>query len=178
MLARVKEELEKFKATATIDSAKIRELDKYFTQRKDEFSNDSTIWFTPKTAPEYTNRNGIYCYFQTVNGMPGNLRFRVQYYADDWLFFSRLQFAIDGKAFEYIPISTETDSGNGGHIWEWFDQSLTLSDRELIYSLSNAKDAKMKFVGKQYHKVKNITPEQILSIKRCLEMYNALGGKY
>jgi hypothetical protein len=122
--------------------------------------------------------NGIYCYFQTENNIPSNLRFRVQYHADDWLFISRIQFSIDGKAYDYIPSDVETDSGNGGRIWEWFDESLDSSDKELIDALANAKSAKMKLIGKQYHDIKAITTEQINSIKRTLEMYNAMGGNY
>ena len=173
-----KEKIEDFKKVVKIDSAKVKELEKFFTLKKDEFSNNNKIWYTPKSAPQYTNRNGIYCYFQTENGMPSNLRFRVQYYNDDWLFFKKIQFSIDNKAYEYIPMDTETDSGNGGYIWEWFDESATSSDKELLYALANAQNAKMKFIGRQYHDIKTITQEQKLAIKRTLELYNALGGNY
>lgn len=170
--------IEEFKKVAKIDSVKVAELEKHFRIKIDEFSNENKKWYEPKSAPKYINRNGIYCYFHTENGLPGNLRFKVQYYAEDWLFFNRIQFSIDGKAYEFIPADTETDSGNGGYIWEWFDQGLTMSDRELIYALSNAKNAKMKLIGRQYHKIKAISQEQINGIKQTLELYNALGGQY
>jgi len=172
------ENAESFKKTATVDSVKAKTLQKYFRVRKDEFSDTNKKWYEPENAPKYTNRNGIYCYFQTENEIPSNLRFRVQYHAEEWLFFSRIQFSIDGKAFEYIPSDVETDSGNGGHIWEWLDEPLTSSDKELIEDLENAKSAKMKLIGKQYHDIKTISTEQINSIKRTLEMYNAMGGSY
>ncbi len=164
--------------TAKYDTAKVKELEKYFRIKADEFSNDNKKWYEPKNAPQYTNRNGIYCYFMTENGVPSNLRFRVQYYADDWLFFNKIQFSIDGKAYDYIPDKTETDSGNGGYIWEWLDQNLTSSDKELIYALANAKNAKMKFIGRQYYNIKTITQDQIKSIKNTLDIYNAMGGQY
>jgi len=173
-----KEKIDNFNKTAKVDSVKVKELTKYFRINSDEFSNDNKKWYEPKTAPQYTNRNGIYCYFQTENGIPSNLRFRVQYYAEDWLFFSRVQFSIDGKAYEFVPNDTETDSGNGGYIWEWFDQGLTTSDKNLIYALANGKSAKMKFIGRQYHNIKTITQEQIKSIKQTIDLYNALGGQY
>jgi hypothetical protein len=173
-----KEKVESFKQTASIDSSKIKELQKYFRKRKDEFSNNTKIWYEPKNAPQYTNRNGIYCYFQTEDGMPSNFRFRIQYYADEWLFFKKVQFSIDGKAFDYIPLSTETDSGNGGYIWEWSDESVSDSDKELINALANAKTAKMKLIGRQYYDIKNISQEQIKSFKRTLELYQALGGQW
>jgi len=169
---------EKLSKSIVTDSLKSKALEKYFTKKKDEFSNNNKTWYTPKTAPQFTNRNGIYCYFQTENGIPSNLRFRFQYYSDDWLFFDRLQFSIDGKAYEFIPTKTETDSGNGGYIWEWFDDTLTDADKELIYALSKAKTAKVKIIGKQYFDIKTISKEQITGIHNTLELYNALGGNY
>jgi hypothetical protein len=172
-----KEDAEEFKKTTKIDSGKVKELEIHFRKRKDEFSNTNKTWYEPKTAPKYTNRNGIYCYFQTENGVPSNLRFRMQYYSDDWLFFSKVQFSIDGKAFDYIPNKTERDSGDGGHIWEWFDESVSESDTELINALSNAKSAKMKLIGQQYFDIKTISKEQLISIKRTIDLYKAMGGK-
>ncbi len=169
---------QEFKASAKIDSVKIKGLLKYFTKKKDEFDKNNKIWYQPQSAPHYTNRNGIYLYFETENGIPMNLRFRFQYYADDWLFFGKVQFAIDGKAYEYIPDKTETDSGDGGMIWEWFDQPLTQSDKDLIYALANAKSAKMKLIGRQYFDTKVISKEQIVSMKQTLDLYTSMGGEY
>jgi hypothetical protein len=104
------DDLKRFQDNASIDSAKVQNLKPHFRINKDAFSNNNIIWYKPNSAPLYTNRNALYCYFQTENGMPGNLRMRFQYYAEDWLFFSRILFAIDGKAYEFIPEKTETDS--------------------------------------------------------------------
>lgn len=161
-----------------VDSTKIKELLPYFKVKKDEFDPNGNTWYEPKSAPQYTNRNGIYLYFGVQNGKVMSLRFRVQYYSDDWLFFKKLQFSIDNNAYEYIPSDTETDSGNGGKIWEWFDEALTGSDKELIYALVDAKSAKMKFIGRQYHDIKTITNNQITDMKRALELYRAMGGVY
>jgi hypothetical protein len=173
-----KEKAESFKKTASVDSLKTKELLKSFRQKKDEYSNDNKIWYQPKSSPDYANANGIYCYFCTENGVPSNLRFRLQYYADDWLFIKSIHFSIDDKAYEYVPIKTETDNGDGGYIWEWFDESLSDSDKDLIYALANAKSAKMKLDGRQYYKEKAITKEQVNSIKKTLDLYKAMGGQY
>lgn len=161
-----------------VDSAKIKDLLRYFNVKKDEFDPNGKIWYKPKSAPKYTNQNGIYLYFATQEGRTCPLRFRVQYYADDWLFFNKIQFSVDGKPFEYIPSDTEHDNGNGGKIWEWFDEALSGSDKELISALTGANNAKMKFIGRQYHDIKTITKNQITDMKRTLELYRALGGDY
>lgn len=172
---KVKEEQELLKAK---NEKTVKELSKFFRTKKDEFSPDQKTWIEPKSAPNFTNRNGLYCYFETRNGVANNLRFRLQYYAEDWLFFTRVQFSIDGKPYEYIPNNTETDNGDGGMIWEWFDESVTSSDKELLSALANAKTAKMKLIGRQYHEIKSISKDQINNIKRTLDYYNALGGSF
>ena len=161
-----------------VDSARMKELLPYFNVKKDEFYPKGKIWYKPKSTPKYTNQNGIYLYFATQEGNTCPLRFRVQYYADDWLFFKKIQFSIDGNPFEYIPSDTEHDNGNGGKIWEWFDEALSGSDKELIYALTEAKNAKMKFIGRQYYDIKTITKSQIIDMKRTLELYRAMGGVY
>lgn len=172
------EENEAFKLTAKKDSLKIKELKPFFIEKKDEFDPNELVWHIPKSAPQYTNMNGIYCYFQSNKGMPSNLRFRIQYYADEWLFFSKVQFSIDGKAYEYVPSDTETDNGNGGKIWEWFDEPIHDLDKELLNALANAKSAKMKFIGRQYYDIKTISATQISDIKRTIDLFQAMGGNY
>lgn len=172
-----KEETENFKKTVKIDSTKIKKLEKYFRKRKDEFSNTGKTWYEPKSAPAFVNRNALYCYFQAENGMPSNLRFRLQYFSDEWLFVQKVQFSIDGKAYDYVPSKTETDNGDGD-IWEWFDESVNTSDKDLLTALANAKKAKMKLLGRQYFEIKPITQDQILNIKRTIEFYLAMGGKF
>lgn len=163
---------------AEVDSGKIKELLPFFKVKKDEFDPNGKVVYTPKSAPQYINQNGIYCYFIVTDGTPGPLRFVVQYYADDWLFFKKIQFSIDDNAYEFVPLNTETDNGDGGKIWEWFDEALTPTDQDLIYALSNAKSAKMKFIGKQYYDIKVINKAQITDIKRTLDLYHAMGGNY
>lgn len=176
---KIKEEkIETFRKTANIDSFKIKELKPYFNEKKDEFDPSGLVWHKPKSAPQYTNMNGIYCYFQTNKGVPSNLRFRIQYHADNWLFFRKVQFSIDDEAYEYIPSNTETDSGHGGKIWEWFDEPIRESDKELINALLKANSAKMRFIGRQYYDIKTITKSQLNDIKRTIELYQAMGGKY
>ena len=165
-------------AESKIDSTKIEELLPFFNVNKDEFDPKGKTWYEPKSAPKYTNQNGIYLYFAAQEGKVMALRFRVQYYADDWLLFNKIQFAIDDNAYEYIPSHTEHDNGNGGMIWEWFDEALTGSDKALIYALTEAKSAKMKFIGRQYYDIKTITKSQVADMKRTLELYRAMGGNY
>ena len=121
----------------------------------------------------------VYLYFGKDDNSIKPLRLRVQYYADEWLFISNVIFNIDGKVFRFIPTKVERDSGNGGMIWEWIDEPIQdESDKELIYALVNAKSAKMKFNGSQYYKIRAISNAQLTSMRKTLELFNALGGNF
>lgn len=172
----LKEVKDNNKEELKIDSSRIKELVGLFDQEKDEFSNENRTWFKPKSAPKYVNRNGIYFYFFTENGVPGNFRFTVQHKADDWLFFEKIQFLIDGKSFDYIPNKTEKDNDEGG-IWEWFDEKVTLTDIDLIRALSHANSAKMKLVGSKYYETKTISKKELATMKQTLELFEAMGGE-
>jgi hypothetical protein len=160
-----------------IDSAKVKELSQYFSIKKDDFSTTGKTWYIPKSAPTYVNMNGLYLYFQVENGVAGNLRLKFQYTSDDWLFIEKINFAIDGKVYEYIPEKTERDSGNGGEIWEWSDEPINVLEESMIMALANAKTAKMKIIGSQYFDIKPVTKKQILNINRTLQLYKLLGGE-
>lgn len=158
-----------------IDSTKVKELSKYFDIKKDEFSDENVKWYTPKSAPKYSNRNGIYCYIRTSNGTADVLRFVIQYYADDWLFFEQIKFSIDDSAYSYFPVNSKRDNGSG-YIWEWFDDILSSENKDIILALSESKQAKMKFIGDKYYKIKDISRSQCEDIKRTVDLFIALGG--
>lgn len=160
-----------------IDSAKIKELTPYFNVERDEFSNDGESFYVPKTAPKYVNQNAIYFYFLAMDGKAVTLRWKLQYFADEWLFIDYIKLSIDGKAFTYFPENLKRDSGNGGYIWEWFDESVKPIDKEMITALANAKEAKIKLFGTEYQKVVVVTAAQIKSMKQTLDLFHAMGGK-
>lgn len=152
----------------------IKDLSKFFTFKKDEFSSDGRTWVQPKDRPMYIDLNGIYCYFQTNDGKASNLRLKIQYAADDWLFIQSYKFSIDGMAFDYYPDNIDRD--NDSEIWEWADNQITASDQSLLTALMMAKNAKIRYVGKQYYKDRVITTKQLKSIKRTVQLYRAMGG--
>lgn len=155
-----------------IDSAKVKELKTYFNFKKDEFENHT--WVEPKDSPKHVDVNGIYCYFALNSAIASNLRLKIQYAADDWLFIQSYKFSIDGMTYDYTPGNIERD--NDSSIWEWSDNQLNMYDQSLINALLMAKKAKIRFVGRQYNKDKTITQQQLLSIKRTVQLYKAMGG--
>ncbi len=148
-------------------------LSKNFNQKKDEFSNKT--WIFPKNKPKYRNRNATYCYFMKQSNEVRNFRFVFQYVNSDWLFIKDLIFNIDGKVFEYRRLDFNTDC-SGGQIWEWCD--LQLSDIDLIRSLENAKNIKIKMNGDKYYDTRTLNSATITSIQETIKYYKALGGRF
>lgn len=169
--------LNDFRNTARIDSTTIIRLKPGFRIKKDEFDTMGTTWYKPRTAPQYVNYNALYMYFGCQQEMPTSLRFRMQFQDDNWLFIRSVQFSIDGKPYEYTPNNLERDSGNGGQIWEWFDDAVDYSNKEIVLALYGASTARMRLVGDQYHKEKTITSTQLNEIKKTIDLYRAMGGQ-
>jgi|GEM_PF-3275094 len=168
-------ELEKKLAEERAFKAKrIKQLAGLFRTEKDEFDSGGRIWHKHKYSPKFTNRNGVFLYFQTNDGKPSNLRFVIQYLANDWLFIRQVRFVIDGKPFPPYIADFKRDH-SGGTIWEWSDGHLLNSvDMALVEALASSKSAKMKLVGSQYHKIKNISKREIQRMKDVLDYYNLL----
>jgi hypothetical protein len=160
--------------SGVVDSVKITELKNVYTEKKDEYRG--ITWVRSNIEPRFRSTNGIYCYFAKEGNRAFNFRFVIQYYAEDWLFIKHYRFVIDGKPYSYFPSNVERDSGYGGKIWEWFDEVVTSTDKELIEALANAKSAKMKLVGDQYYDEKTITTKQLKAIRDMYELYKAMGG--
>ena len=168
-------EKERLDSISKVENEKtIKDLSRYFTFKKDVFSNDGRTWVTPKDRPMYIDVNGIYCYFQTNDEKASNLRLKIQYAADDWLFIQSYKFSIDGMVFDYYPDNIDRD--NNSTIWEWADNQVTAFDQSLLTALMMAKNAKIRYIGRQYHKDRVITAKQLKSIKRTVQLYRAMGG--
>jgi len=169
-----------YNAFISFDSLKIKELLKYFRVEKDEFSSLKESKYIPKDAPIYINANGLYCDFDAYDSgsktpVPNNFRFHFQYFAKDWLFIESLTFNIDDEIFTYTPDKIERDN-SGGDVWEWFNDPINSSSKEIVLALAKCKSAKIKINGQQYHEEKTVTKAQIQSIKRTVDFYKAMGG--
>ena len=154
------------------DSARLKQLSGLFTEKKDEFEN--VKWVKPKAKPQYINQNGAYLYFSTVNENASNLRFVIQYAAEDWLFVKSVKFIVDGQNFDYYSSRWETDHDGG--IWEWSDEPAR-DNSLLIEAIANAKSVKYRLNGTTYYKDKTLSPAYIKSIKNTLEYYKLKNGK-
>lgn len=163
----------------TIDSTTIHNLSHLFSFKKDEFSPRGITWVMPKSIYNFSDGIGsgyLYCYFMSDENGVSNFRLTMQYYGEEWLFFHKCLFAIDGNAYEFVPYKVERDH-ESFFIWEWFDEQInTQEEIDLIRAIASAKHAKVKFVGK-YSDVRNISKDQIECLQHTVDLYIAMGGQ-
>lgn len=169
--------------TAEIDSAqairrtslasKAEQLKKKMRKEVDDMRG-ITFYYDPASA-KFDNRNDFGCYLgQGKEGIW--LRFRAQYYGNDWLFVQKLMVKADTSVFELFP-TAEIRKGNGaGDIWEVWDEQTNASNMEVLKAVAESKDAKVRFVGREYHDERKITPAQKQAIRNVFELYEAMTG--
>lgn len=169
----------------SLDDKKTQELLPFFETIIDKFSESKTTWYVPKDKGESINSPndhwdhssfGFYLYFGTFDNGLSPIHMVIDFTDYDWLFINKLKFLIDGEVIEYRPKKMKTNTLYGGKISEDSDEIVTISNRKLISKLLTADTVEVKIEGRQNYKEKQLSEEQILNIKRTIELYKAMGG--
>lgn len=147
---------------------------------KDEM-RDITFYEHPST-PKYRNANSIHLYFgKSKDGRFADMRFVMQYHADDWLFIQKAWAKADGTTIE-LP-SAKKFSGwerdnSGGRIWEWSDASLSQpSEIAVLRQMVTAKSVTVRYEGKQYYKDVKLSEKQLKAMRDMIAAYEGGSGK-
>ncbi|MBQ0069609.1 MAG: hypothetical protein KBT09_07640 [Bacteroidales bacterium] len=125
--------------------------------------------------------NDIFLYFvDGPDNVPGALRLRLQYYADDPLNYNDMVFTVDGFDYKFHPVNIQRGHGEGVMIWENSDDELKVADKDLVYALSHCQywtQVKLHGDDNMVH-VKQITKEQLADFKRTVQLFLLRGGKF
>jgi hypothetical protein len=135
-----------------------------------------TKFYSPIGAPKYANANGFYIYIGQTGDSEPYLRFRIQYYGDDWLFIESFFFNVDGETFEISTSLSEMERDNDSSVWEWYDVAPTSENVAMLQKIMNSKKTVMRMEGSQYYKDKTINDAQKSAIKNTFIVYQGLGG--
>lgn len=155
---------------------KFLEITKDLRKKTDEL--EGTSWYQDKTSPIYINRNGFYLYIASSEFNYPSLRLKIQYKDDKWLFIKKYQIFIDGTKYSIEPEYDEIKRDNGnGNIWEWLDISVGKDELEILTTISNGKNVKIRYVSDKYHKDKTLSKEEKKAIKNILDIYSKIGGE-
>ena len=125
--------------------------------------------------------NEIYFVFtvKDSDSVPGPLRLRVQYCADDPLDFDQIIFTIDGFDYPFYPGQPQRETLPGGLYSERSDDVLNMPYRDLAYALAHSHWVAVKMVSTRgIHHVKMLNDGQRSDFADTLDLYRLLGGGF
>lgn len=99
-------------------------------------------WYNDKFTPDYVDVNNFSVYISKTHESEPNLRLKIHYTADDWLFIESYTIKSD-KNVMYITEDKygeiKSDNG-GGDIWKWLDRRVSDIEYEIIKAVAYGKD--------------------------------------
>ena len=137
----------------------------------------ATNWYYATSTPKYANRNSFHVYLGEKGGDVW-LRFKIQYYAEDWLFINVYRIKADTSVFEINPTlgQVEHDSGDG-KIWETYEEGVTKGSYDMLRKIASAKSVKVRFEGK-YYQERLLSAAEKKGIGQVLDLFDAMGGNF
>lgn len=132
-------------------------------------------WYHDKNSPLYMDNSSFQVYFGMKKGSKPLLRLRVQHQGQEWLFVKSFTVVADRKKFGKNPAHFNRDKGDA-RAWEWYDESLTDKDIDMIVEVLSSTKAKVILEGKDKD-VHVITSAEKESLKNVLDAYLGVGGE-
>lgn len=140
-------------------------LDK-FRVNEDKF-NSITFLTIKKADPT------LHLYIGIKYGDP-YLRMVCNYKGNDWVFYKKIIFLIDGSRYEYKPLDVKRDVIMGAGVVEKTDDLLFSNSDELIKAISNSVDRiEIRFEGDKVSDQK-LSEKVSKQFKETLELYNEM----
>ena len=135
---------------------------------------EGITWYTDPSTNSLSTSFHLY-FGQKKSGTPW-LRLRIRYHSRDWLFIKSFFVVADGHRFDKPYAKFQRNHGSGS-IWEWYDESVSVSDMAMIKDIIKSKKATIRFKGNQYFRDHEITEQEKKSLQNVIEAFEALGGK-
>lgn len=101
------------------------------------------------------------------------LRFKVEYYDNDWLFVNSYKVAADDYRWQSPKMDFERDHSSGS-VWEWSDLAASEKHIEVAKALANSKKSIIRFQGDQYYSDKLIQDDQKEGINNILKLFKLM----
>lgn len=156
----------------------------YFNVVEDKVSG-KTIFY-PKEIPFDKNKKAMIQDQQSyslpcfaVSGSQAGIFLVTNYYADDWVFFTKVIYWIDGQSFSLTYNYNDINRGmSRGNIFE--NVILPADDNviELLWKISNSNETIIRFQGENYHDDITVTNSEKEAIKNALTIYEKIRRNY
>ena len=99
------------------------------------------------------------------------LVWRVDYYADDWLFIKNFTVKADNQKFYITPSYKDIKRDNtASSIWEHIALDYK-SNKEVINAIANSSNTTIRFYGKDYYNDRKLSKAKIKAMKDMLSLY-------
>jgi hypothetical protein len=148
--------------------------------RKVEDKVQSVTFYYDKGSPQYINtRSEMWLYIAKAQGAQPELRLKITYVADDWLFIERFFFKTDKGTLELNPGSAFAlkRDNEAGKVWEWYDAPVGPDELKVISAIVNSKETVMRYEGQQYNKDRTLSAAEKQRLVSVIEASTALVGK-
>lgn len=136
---------------------------------------EGTTWYKPSCYPRYSNSRSFVLPYIGEKGGSYWLRCKVDYTANDWVFFDRIIINVDGVkrdtiTFEYFDVTRDTVVG--GKLWETADFAPTDSQIKLLSDIADSKKTIIRFQGNDYYYDMTVSKDDKQGIKDVLAAYD------
>lgn len=138
---------------------------------------EKITWYYHKNHPEYID---ICCYIYPYIGRRDNgetwLRVILNYTNDQWIFWEKATFSVDGENTYKSFSRNELIRDNDTEVWEYADFSPDASDILLLKSIANSTETIIRFQGDNYHYDHVVTSNEKTAIMDVLTAYDYLAN--
>jgi hypothetical protein len=137
---------------------------------------ENKYWYYDKSTPPSLGRNDVYLYMGHNGTEPESsnfLRMVAVYHGDDWVFFNKLIFLIDGQRTEFLAAPKHE---NDSTVYEYTDTAVEDSDLPFLVQLANGKEVIVRFEGNDHRKDFTMSTQQKKAVMNVLTAYESLAA--
>jgi len=99
-----------------------------------------------------------------------DIRMVINYFGDDWIFWDKVTFLVDGKRFEFDYSMEETyRDAFGGDVSEYYDV-LVNGEEDFLKEISNCVSFKYRLSGKQWYE-RELKKAEVDDLKEAVKLY-------
>lgn len=164
-------------AVQTIETLKAEAKEKArqeaFSKLKTETDKvEGITWYQSKNEPTYINTSSFVLPYIGQNSSGTWLRLKCNYTGDDWVFFTKITFLVDGekytKYFDYFDVERDNDHGD---VWEVADFAPGDADIKMLEAIADSSETIVRFEGDSKYYDLTIKSADKQGIKDVLAAY-------
>lgn len=132
-------------------------------------------WYEHTSQPRYTNTRSYCLPYIGKNASNTWMIWRLLYTGDDWVFWEKLTFLVDGtKTYKSYAYRDVTRDNGYGDVWEFIDISVGNEERKLLESIAASTETIIRFEGDNHYYDLTVSAKDKQAIKDVLAAYDVL----